>query len=85
LPGDRFPRTRKWFLACLSVPFLAACVYAGFLSAVSIWVGLCNLNRAGFWVPILAGFVALLAVLWMFLMIIGAFSHLENEEDSLIV
>ena len=84
MPGNRFPRTRKRLLALLAVPALVACVYAGFLSALSIWFGLCNLNRAGSWVPILAGFFVLLVVLWILLAILGALISPDNKADSLI-
>ncbi|MCF8060946.1 MAG: hypothetical protein K9M82_00380 [Deltaproteobacteria bacterium] len=29
--------------------------YAVFVGAVSIWVGVCNLNRQGFWMPLVIG------------------------------
>ena len=42
-------------------------VYIFFLSFVSVWVGLNHLNQDGFWIPIVAGTLAITAASWLFL------------------
>ena len=58
-----------WKHFCLWVLFVAsglltACII--FLGAVSVWVGLSNRQEDAFFMPIVAGCLAILAVLWIF-------------------
>lgn len=39
----------------------------GFLSFASVWVGLSNLHRKGWWVPVLAGILLVTLVCWLYL------------------
>jgi hypothetical protein len=53
------------FLLGLSVLYGLVAMYCGFSSFASVWIGLRHLDLAGFWIPILAGFTLLSAVLWI--------------------
>lgn len=53
---DREPlplRSSLLFVVLGAVWAVTACVV--FLGAVSVWVGVCNMHRQGFWVPLVAG------------------------------
>ena len=66
---------------CLAVPFLLMVAYIGFVSAVSIWTGLAAIHRNGFWLPIAAGFIAFLGVVWVFFTIVVNALRKEKEDD----
>ncbi|MBW1815615.1 MAG: hypothetical protein JRJ60_00490 [Deltaproteobacteria bacterium] len=81
MPSDRFARVGRVFLVCLAVPFLLIVVYIGFVSAVSIWTGLAAIHRNGSWLPIAAGFIAFIAVVWVFFTIVVNALRKEKEDD----
>jgi hypothetical protein len=41
-------------------------VYIIFIALISIKVGINHLHQDGFWMPILAGSIAIIAFLWLF-------------------
>ncbi|MFC1821168.1 hypothetical protein ACFL9T_00540 [Thermodesulfobacteriota bacterium] len=53
----------RWFLIC-SISLLSA--YIVFLGSVSLWVGFNHSGQEGFWMPILAGTVLIMSILWLF-------------------
>jgi len=59
-----------------------------FLSLISVWVGFTHLYRAGSWVPILAGMVLLILVLWLYFRLARTILRPREEEgviNSLII
>jgi hypothetical protein len=80
MPSDRFSLARRGFFVGLAAVFLPILAYIGFISAVSIWTGLAAADRYGFWVPIGAGFLVLLGVVWVFFTIVTAAFRKEKED-----
>ncbi|MGD2127525.1 MAG: hypothetical protein PVG99_15715 [Desulfobacteraceae bacterium] len=65
---DREPLPLKnlsLFFAFLCCALFTA--YVIFVGGVSIWVGLSHPQQDGFWMPILAGTLLIIAVFWLFL------------------
>jgi uncharacterized membrane protein HdeD (DUF308 family) len=63
--GETFPlkNVALWFvLSCCGL----TAGYLVFTALVSIWVGLSHAQKHGFWMPILAGALLILAVTWLF-------------------
>jgi hypothetical protein len=56
-------------------------VYLGFVSLFSLWMGIMNTHKAGFWIPILVGATFLIAVFWTFLRITRHLLSQMKEED----
>ncbi len=53
---DREPfRLRSPLLFLVLGAAWAGTACAAFLGAVSVWVGICNMHRPGFWVPLAVG------------------------------
>ena len=69
-----------WSLFLLSA-FLAA--YIIFAAMVSIWVGLSHLQQDGFWMPILAGILLIIVVLWPFLRFSRFILNSMKEKDAI--
>jgi uncharacterized membrane protein HdeD (DUF308 family) len=62
---DSFP----WKHFCLWILLIVMgllTAYIVFLGATSVWVGVSNRQQPGFFMPIIAGAVAIVAVLWIF-------------------
>ena len=57
-------------------------VYLGFISLVSVWVGLAHTHQACFWVPVLAGFILLAFSLYAFFRLTRRIMILMREEPS---
>jgi hypothetical protein len=57
--------------------------YLVFLCAISVWVGLAHRDRPGFWVPLLAGGLALPLIMILCRRIVRWLRHLMMEEDVL--
>ena len=57
--------------------------YIVFLGAVSVWIGLSNRQEDGFFMPILAGCLAILAVFWFFLRI-SRFLFSRTKEKGML-
>lgn len=55
--------------------------YLIFVSAITLWVALTNIDRPGFWAPLLAGALALPVILILCQRIIRRLLHLMREED----
>lgn len=79
MPFERSPRRRKLLYACLAVPCLSVALYLGFVSVLSVWMGLHHMDRAGFWVPVLAGVSMLLVSLWLGLSLAWRLVRKEKE------
>lgn len=71
-----------WILLVLSVPVSA---YMVFLGAVSISIGLQHRNEEGSWIPVLAGSLCILAVLWIFFRLSRSLIRSLKKSDSLSV
>ena len=69
-----------WSLLLLCV-LLAA--YMLFAAIVSIWVGLSQVEQDGFWMPILAGFLTMILVLWPFLRLSRFILNSMKEKDTI--
>ena len=57
--------------------------YILFAAIVSIWVGLSHVEQDGFWMPILAGFLSMLLVLWPFLRFSRFILNAMKEKDTI--
>ena len=69
-----------WSLFLLSA-LLAA--YIVFAAIVSIWVGLSHVQQDGFWMPVLAGILAMILVLWPFLRLSRLILNSMKEKDTI--
>jgi hypothetical protein len=69
-----------WSLLLLSALFAAFIIFA---SSVSIWVGLSHLHQEGFWMPILAGILTLILVLWPFRRLSRLILNSMKEKDTI--
>ena len=67
-----------WVLIIAS-GLVAACV--GFISIVSIWIGVKHSQQAGFWVPILSGILSFAIMSWLFLWVKKRILRQIKEED----
>ena len=56
-------------------------VSLGFVSLISIWIGIVHNHHPGFWVPIVAGTTFLFIVLWAFLRTIRVLLGQMKEDD----
>ena len=76
---------RKVFLWSIIIASGLLTIYISLISLVSLWIGLENSSRPGFWVPITAGAILLIAVFYTFTRTTHSLlSHME-EDDSLIL
>lgn len=57
--------------------------YLLFVSLVSIWVGISHVRQAGYWMPVLAGTMAMLVVLSLFWLVLRFIRAHLKEKDSL--
>ena len=71
-----------WVLLVLSVVVSA---YLVFLGVISISVGLQHTEEDASWVPVLAGSVYILAVLWILFRVIRSLVHALRKPNSLNV
>jgi hypothetical protein len=67
-----------WFLIIV-LGLISA--YIGFLSLVSVWIGLDHAHQAGFWVPVLVGTSFLMTIFYFFLRITRHILKYMKEED----
>jgi hypothetical protein len=74
-----FPAKKIW-LWCLIVLCGLLTAYLGFVSLVSVWVGLGHMHQAGFWVPVLAGTLSLMGIFWLYFRLARyLFRHMREE------
>ncbi|MGD9032089.1 MAG: hypothetical protein PVJ69_16555 [Desulfobacteraceae bacterium] len=69
-----------WSLFLLSALLSA---YVVFAAIVSIWIGLSHVQQDGFWMPILAGILAMILVLWPFLRFSRLILNSMKEKDTI--
>ncbi len=68
-------------LWCLLIGFGLVAAYVIFVALVSVWFGLQNMHQDGFWVPVLAGAVSIVAVAWVSISILRyLLGHLREKE-----
>ena len=74
-------------LGLSSLFFLSALLAAYFIFAaiVSIWIGLSHLKHDGFWMPILAGILVMIVVLWPFLRLSRLILNAMKEKDTVSI
>jgi len=54
----------------------------GFLSVISVWIGLQHTNRSGWWIPVLAGAFALAPSLWLGVFLTARLLRKGKDEGS---
>lgn len=69
-----------WSMLLLSALLVAYIIFA---SIVSIWVGLSHLHQDGFWMPILAGILTMILVLWPFRGLSRLILNSMKEKDTI--
>lgn len=57
--------------------------YIIFAAIVSIWVGLSHVQQDGFWMPIVAGILCMVLVLWPFLRLCRLILNSMKEKDTI--
>lgn len=72
---------KKIWLWSLIIALGLIAAYIGFLSLVSIWIGLDHAHQAGFWVPVLVGTSFLMTIFYFFLRITRNILRYMKEED----
>jgi cytochrome c biogenesis protein CcdA len=55
--------------------------YIVFIALISINVGFTHLNQDGFWVPILAGIISIVALLWLFISFSRSMINRMKDKD----
>ena len=70
----------------MGLRFLLACcclliVYIIFIAVVSIKVGINHLHQDGFWMPILAGTISIIVILWLFLLLLKFIINQIKDKD----
>jgi len=63
--------------------FALLTAYIIFAAIVSIWVGLSHVQQNGFWMPIVAGILSMILVLWPFLRLSRLILHSMKEKDTI--
>ena len=76
---------RKLWLWCLTIAYGLITVYLSFTSIVSICIGLGNMDKAGFWVPILMGGAFLIVLFHVSIRVIKHMIKQMKEEDVLSI
>lgn len=56
----------RWLLLIL---YTMVASYLGFIFLVSVWTGFKHIRQYGFWVPVLAGMISFIFVLFLFIRI----------------
>lgn len=75
-----FKRTLIWLtIICGGI----ITIYLGYISLISLWIGLENSRQQGFWVPIVAGTTLFVFVFWIFSRTTHILLKYLNKEDSL--
>jgi uncharacterized membrane protein HdeD (DUF308 family) len=73
-----FKRLGLWFILIFSGLIAAFLI---FLAAISIWMGLTNLNQDGFWMPLLVGIFCMAATVWLFFIFSNFILERMEEKD----
>jgi uncharacterized membrane protein HdeD (DUF308 family) len=63
--------------------FALLAAYIVFAAIVSIWVGLSHPQQDGFWMPIVAGILSIILVLWPFLRLSRLILNSLKEKDTI--
>jgi hypothetical protein len=56
-------------------------VYIIFIALISIKVGINHLHQDGFWMPILAGTISIIAILWLVIFLIKFILNQMKDKD----
>lgn len=56
-------------------------IFVLFIAVVSIYVGLHQVDRHGFWTPILFGLTVMILILWLFIYVISFIRHQMKDKD----
>jgi hypothetical protein len=75
------PSFKKMWLWCFIMVCAILTAYLGFISLVSVWVGIYHRQQPGFWVPILTGALLFILILLLFLRILRRILAHMKEED----
>ncbi|MBW1703644.1 MAG: hypothetical protein JRJ86_00575 [Deltaproteobacteria bacterium] len=73
-----FKKTWVW---CIIIALGLISAYIGFVSLVSIWIGLDHTHQAGFWIPVLVGTSFLMTIFYIFLRITRRLLRYMAAED----
>jgi len=68
----------RWILL---IAYTLAASYLGFISLVSVWSGFKNLHQYGFWVPIIAGIISFILILFLFIRITNPLLSQMKQKD----
>jgi membrane protein implicated in regulation of membrane protease activity len=79
---EPFPLKKIGLWSILGLCGLAT-VYLIVIAVVCIWVGLTHFPRDGFWVPILAGTISTIFILWLFTRVSRGILNRMREKDEL--
>ncbi len=63
--------------------FALLAAYIIFAAIVSIWVGLSHVQQDGFWMPIVAGILSMILVLWPFFRLSRLILNSMKEKDTI--
>jgi hypothetical protein len=74
---------KKIWLWSLIIALGLISAYIGFLSLVSIWIGLDHAHQDGFWVPVLVGISFSMTIFYFFLRITRHILRYMKEEDMI--
>jgi hypothetical protein len=58
-------------------------IYLGYISLISLWIGVENSRQQGFWVPIVAGTILFVFIFWIFSRTTHILLTYLKKEDSL--
>jgi hypothetical protein len=61
------------------------CAYLTFISGISFLIGLTNMNRSGFWMPILCGFLLLILISFLVRLIVFIIRGARSRDKRLYV
>lgn len=82
IPREPLP-LKNLGLWSLFLLFALLTAYIVFAAIVSIWIGLSHMQQDGFWMPIIAGILCVILVLWPFLRLSRLILNSMKEKDTI--
>ena len=82
IPHEPWP-LKNLGLWSLFLLFALLTSYILFAAIVSIWVGLSHVEQDGFWMPMVAGILCMILVLWPFFRLSRLILNLMKEKDTI--